>query len=308
MPTGQKIINNVLTKLGMNNPNGTPGAGDSAYVLEELNTMWDSWGIDEGLIYAILPSQFPLIPFQQSYSIGMGTGADLAATPPSRIYAARVVDAVSIANAATVANSKIILTPGTGGLLTGMGLIGPGVAPGTTILSIVPFTSIGVSVASQATAGGVNLTATGLDRNDLDIVSGPHYFSHNDLAAAATTPDELYPDYAPDANGNTRLYIWPVLNGNQSQWLEIDAAVPFSAWQLAVNYFILFGYQDAIEWALAFRCLPGFGAAVSQGVAQVVAAEAVKAEQRIRAMNAKNREIPPEAVMDPSTPAPQRNA
>lgn len=265
--------------------------------------MWDSWGIDEGLIYAILASQFPLIANQQSYAIGLGAGADLSATPPSRIYAARVVDAVVIAEATTTLGSKTITMASTTGLLIGMGVFGGNVGPNTTVLSIVANTSIGVSVEATG-AGTQNLTATGTDRNDLDIVAAQHYYSHNDLAASAGTPDEIYPDYSPDANGNTRLYIWPVINGNQAQWLEIEGAVPFSDWQLAVNYSIPYGYLDAIEWVVAFRCLPGFGEAVGQGVSQVVAAEAVKAETRIRAMNAKNRELSPSAVADPSSPAP----
>lgn len=300
MATGQQIATDVLTKLGLCPPSGAPSASDSNYVLSELNTMWDAWGIDEGLIYAVLAAQFPLTAFQQSYSIGL-SGADLTATPPSRIYAVHVVDALTLASVTTTSGSATATLASTTGVRVGMGLNGTGIAINATVLSFITDTSILMSIKATA-SGTVTVTATGLDRNDLEIVDSTRYYSHNDLAATATTPDEIYPDYAPDANGNTRIYIWPTLNGNQAQWVELEGAVAFVAWQLAQNYFIPYGYQDAIEWTVAFRCLSGFGEAISQGVAQTVATEAVKAEQRIRAMNQKNRQLQPQAVMDPATP------
>ena len=84
--------------------------------------------------------------------------------------------------------------------------------------------------------------------------------------------------------------------------------MPFTNWTLVTNYQLPPGYQDTIEWALAFRMLPTFGVAVQQQVAAVVQAEGVKAEARLRKSNQINRQLPDAAVMVPSEqpkPGPQ---
>lgn len=299
MPTGQTIITDVLTKLNLVDPGGSPGASDSAYALAELNIMWDAWSVDEGLIYAILALQFPFTAFQQNYAIGPGAGADWSITTrPQRIYGASAVNAVSFS--ATTQSSKTVLVSDTTGLLVGMRLIGAGIPYNTTILSISTNTSIGISIAATASAS-VTLVATGQNRNPLTIVDSRHYLSHNDLGASATTPDEIYPNYLPDVNGNMEVRVWPVVNETQKSYVELEAAVPFSAWTLATNYYIPPAYQDAIEWTLAFRLLSGFGEAVDAKVAQVVIQEAQKAEARIREMNRFDRMLPPPAVQAPGT-------
>lgn len=300
MPTGQIIANGVLTKLGLTDPSGSSSASDSSYVLQELNALWDAASIDEGLIYALIAEQFPLTAYQQSYGLGSGVGADWTAQVPSRIYRASVVD--SVAFTGTTQSSKTILVANTAGLYLGMRLISTptnGVAPNTTILGIVANTSIALSYATTLGASGVSLVATGLNRNPLEVVDEAEYLSHNDLGATATTPDEIYPKFNPDASGNIRVYVFPVVNENKPSYVELEIAVPFTIWSLGGNYFVPPGYLDWLTWMVAFRCLPGFGTAVNPQVAQVVTTEATKAEANIRTANAKNRQLEPGEVMPP---------
>jgi hypothetical protein len=69
--------------------------------------------------------------------------------------------------------------------------------------------------------------------------------------------------------------------------------VPFTTWALATPYQLPYGFQDAIQYALAWRLIPQFGAAVDPKVAEYVSGLGQKAEQRIRAMNAMNRQMDP---------------
>lgn len=86
MPSGQNIANNVLNKLGILELGGTPSASDSTAIVTELNAMWNSWGIDEGLIYSIQSITKALVTATASYTIG--TGATWNTPVPSRIYKA----------------------------------------------------------------------------------------------------------------------------------------------------------------------------------------------------------------------------
>jgi hypothetical protein len=295
MPTGQVVINGALSKLGLLDPGtGTPSTSDSTYALAELNNMWAAWGIDEGLIYAVLSAQFPLSAYVQWYTIGSGATFNQTQVP-SRIYKAFIVDSQSFTSQTQSGLTTAFVT-NTSGLFIGQQVYGSGYAPGTIILGVTTNTSITTSIAMTASASGVSTVAVGLSRNELKIVEATQYYSHNDLAAAAATPEELYPDYNVDSSGYAKLYVWPVANEYQANYLEIDQAVPFTTWALAVNYNIPQGFQDMIEWALAFRCLAAFGEAVSSDTAQVISAEGGKAEARIRVMNAKNRQLP-EPVM-----------
>ncbi len=86
MPSGQTIINNALTVLGVNELGGTPSASDSTDCLGELNRMWSGWGIDEGLIFAVKALTAPLTAAVGSYTIGLG--AAINTQSPARIYRA----------------------------------------------------------------------------------------------------------------------------------------------------------------------------------------------------------------------------
>lgn len=304
MPTGQTVITNVLTKLGLVPQGGTPSASDSVYCLNELNNMWSAWSIDEGLIYAVLSSQFPLTANTASYTIG--TGATFDTTRPARIYSA-YISAARAFSATTTSGNTVIAAPNTTGVVVGSNLYGVGVPANAFITAVSTNTSVTINAPATA-SGTVTLTAVGGNRNELNIVDGHKYYAHNDLGALASTPEELYPDYNVDSSGYARLYLWPIPNELLTSYLEIEAGVTFSNWALGTNYQIPPGYQDCIEWTLAFRVLTGFGEAISQGVAQLVAAEATKAEARLRAMNAFNRQLPPQQMAAPGTMQPAQGA
>lgn len=300
MPTGQVIVTGALNKLGLVDPSGTPGASDSATVLQEVNNFWDASSIDEGIIYALIAPQFPFTAYQQNYALGAGAGADWLATQrPARIYSASAVIAVPF-TATTTLNSKTIAATNTAGLAVGMRLIGTGIVYDSTILAIATNTSITASIAATA-SGTVTLTATGLNRNPLRIVDSNVYLAHNDLGAAATTPDEIYPNYLPDANGNMEVRIWPVVNEFQPSYIEMQVGVAFAVFTLGGNYQLPPGYSDWLQWVIARRCLPIFGAAVNPAVAQRVIDEAGPAEAKIRKANSMNRQIPVSDVLPPGT-------
>ncbi len=228
MPTGQTIINSALTALGILEQGGTPAVSDVNDALAELNSMWDAWGIDENLIYAVLSAQFSLVASTASYTIGAGATFNLASGRPRRIYKA----------------------------------------------------------VAEATVGAAK------SRRNLRIIEAGEYYSHGDLAAAASSPDELYPDYNVDASGFATLYLWPVPTVPTATKLELEYAVPFTAWTLNGNYLIPFGFQDAVQYALAWRLIPRYGAAIAQEVAAVISELGQKSESRIIAENASNRMKP----------------
>lgn len=308
MPTGQVICSNVLTHLGLNSPDGTPGVSDSNTVLNLLNVMWKAWGVDEGMIWGQTTYQAALTAGKAVYSIG--TGGDFNTTRPARLY--KVVVMSTVAFTATTVSGSATLTsiPDTSGLTVGQQVIGAGIPANSFLLSITPNTSAIISnpATASATLTGTIYATTG-NRNELKIVEAGAYYDHNDLGATAYTPDLIYPDYLTSGtNGTMNLYLFPVPR-SAPLGLEIDMAVPFTTWTLGSNYNIPDAVQDTIEWAVAFRALSTFGVAVQPQVAQVVIAEGQKAEARMRTANAFNRQLPPQAVMAPGAqPAPQQGA
>ena len=234
MPSGQVIVNGALTTLGILEQGGTPSTSDSTDALNELNNLWGSWSIDEGLIMAERSEQFALTSSIGSYTIGP-TGVFSTQTP-ARLYKAFFVN-----------------------------------------------------------AGG---------RNELDVVNAERYYSHNDLSAAAVAPDECYLDFNIDSvTGLESVKIWPVVSVS-STFLELLMGAKFVTWNLVTNYNIPPGYQDAINYALAFRLIPRYGVAVNPEIVQTVTVEAQKAELRLRTANAMNRQRPLESMfLQPPQPA-----
>ena len=232
MPTGQTIINNALTILGILEQSGTPSASDSAAALTELNAMSSAWDIDEGLIYSVRSFSNALTTATASYTIG--TGATFNTPLPTRLYKA--------------------------------------------IFSV----------------GGNN-------RNDLTIVDALRYYSHNDLTASTSSggaPDEVYLDFNVDpTTGFGKVYLFPVpVFTSPTPQIELELGQNFNTWALGTNVILPYGYQDAIQYALAFRLIPQYGGIVAPQVMQTVMEIGQKAELRLRTMNAINRQIPPQAA------------
>lgn len=143
------------------------------------------------------------------------------------------------------------------------------------------------------------------NRNEVEIVNADKYYSHNDLTAAAKTPEIMFPDWTLDASGYATIYLWPVPTGFAgSANLNLDMAVAFTTWALATAYNLPDGYIDTIAYALAFRLIPKFGDAVTEYHANFVAQIGQKSEARLRAMNSYNRQVDPMLAAAPgSVPA-----
>ncbi len=322
--TGQSIVNDALIYLALMDPAGTPSASDSTTLLQVLNNMWESWGIDEGLIYAIIASRFALTADIGTYTIGVPAGStqlpNFNSPRPARIYRAVITQASGGA-----INSNSLFAGGSGYVVNDTGVIQGGngtVATYTvntvTAGAVATYTISGAGTgytpmlgATTATGGAqagigtgfrisiASVTAGGQNRNELNIVEATKYYAHNDLQASAAVPDEIYPDYNVNQDGYATLYFFPVPKVLAATNLELDQAVPFTTWTLTDSYQIPQAYRDALGWALAFRALPIFGEAVGQGAAQVVAAEGAKAEARLRKMNSVNRQAPEQQMMTP---------
>jgi hypothetical protein len=325
MATGQQIVSNALRHLGMLEQGGTPSVSDSVDTLTALNVMWDAWGIDEGLIYAQYPARFPWGASVAAYTIGPGAALDLPQRP-ARIYRPHWVTVTGGAIAtSTLASGGVGYAAGdTGIVLDGNGtpaayLVATVDGTGAVLTYSLSYAGTGHRIqygAQTKTAGAhpgagvgfsVNVltltTSAVMNRQDLDLVPPEGYFAHNDLGATAGLPDELYIDWRPDGNGYYRAYTYPI--PSVAGTLELEISAPFSAWTLTDNYNVPEGFQDPLEWALAFRCLADFGAAVAPEVAAVVQAVGGKAENRIREMNRINRQMQPGAEAVPAPPAAQ---
>lgn len=321
-PTGQNIVTNALIAIGICSQNGKPSVSDSQAGLDELNAMWDAWGVDEGLIYAETASRFPLTQNYGVYTIG--PGAAFNAPVPQRIYKARFTVATAGAISSTDLNqggqgyaendtgvvlgangSQATYTVNTvsasGAVLTftistaGTGYIA-GFGFATQTAGNQPGTGSGFTIDITA------VTAGGEHRTELNVVPAEVYYGHRDLQAQALVPDELYPDYDPDAAGFARLYLFPIPNGAAAAMLELEMAVPFLTWALTTAYNLPSGAQDPIQYALAWRLIPRYGAAVSQEIVQVIGELAEKAEQRFRDAVAKYRQLPAPVVAPANAP------
>jgi hypothetical protein len=143
-------------------------------------------------------------------------------------------------------------------------------------------------------ASMVSTVGTKTTRNDLKIVDSRQYFGHGDLTAAASTADELYPDYSDSATGAMNLYLFPVPSCPTVTFLEMQTWNPIAAFALGANQNLPPGYEDAIVYGLAYRCLPRYGAVVNQATAEIVAGIGKQAKDRVKTLNVQNR------LMDPS--------
>ncbi len=158
-----------------------------------------------------------------------------------------------------------------------------------------------VTAAMLSAAGGSNI------RRVLKIVPQEVFFAHSDLGTSGQVSEEIYLDWGTDpATGLGNLYLYPVPVCALATQLELEEGVPFQQFTLAGNFFVPYGYQDAIQKILAWMMLPGFGAAVQQETVQVVIQQAKAAEDRIRKMNAANRQISREmaGLAPEATPTP----
>ncbi len=148
----------------------------------------------------------------------------------------------------------------------------------------------------------IAVVGAGTNRQELKLVSADVYASHNDLAAAASSAEELFVDYTAP---NSTIYPWPVPTCPTVTTLELLFWRGIATFTLAGNISLLPSYQDTIEGALAFRCLSRYGAIVSAETAQAVTAVGLAAKERLKKLNALNNFIDPAVVAADQPPQPQ---
>lgn len=340
MPTGQQVANRALITLALLEQGGSASTSDSNAAIDELNAMWQSWSIDEGLIYGEVILKFPVVAGKAFYTIGLSGGPDVVVTAiPSRVYnpgyftlnlSGGTVTASILPGSADLPLA-VVSDGGTtdlgvitiAGLPVGASLTIPGssvVLPDKVSLSAKVTAPNTIQVFVQNLSGSSQTLqaatysvqaivtsgapGTGQSRNPVKIVNGKEgYFSHRDLSATALSPDELYVDFEPDADGFIRVYNWPISSA-LSAFFELITSVPFVNWVLGTNYNIPPGYADTINWALAYRLIPSYGEAIDPKVLKVIEVEGPKAELRLRTANKVNRQLQPgtEQLTPPQAP------
>ncbi len=150
----------------------------------------------------------------------------------------------------------------------------------------------------------ISTVGAGTNRNDVAIVGSETYFEHNDLSASASSPDEMYLDYA-DLAGLMTLYFFPVPTCPTATKLEVKTWNAIAVWVLGTNQTLSNGYEDALVYGLAYRCIARYGAVVNQAVAEIVTGIGKQAKDRIRELNVKNRLLDPSLLPQQAAPAPQ---
>lgn len=322
MPTGQDIVNSALTALGVLEQGGTPSNSDSVDALQELNDQWESWGIDEGMIYAVIAGRYALAADVGVYTIGLAVAGDpqpnFRAKRPAKIYRASISQATGNA-----INANSLYSGGLDYVVSDTGIVnGSNGAPATYTVNTVDangavltytVSSAGTGytprLGATTTIGGAqpgigagfrltitSVTAGGSNRNPIRIIESAEYYAHNDLSASGTVSDELYPEYNVNVDGFATLYLYPVPKVLAASVLELETGVNFEEWTLVDNYQIPQGFRDDIKYALAYRLMSSYGALVQADVAANITQKAQKAEARVREMNAYNRKLAPEAV------------
>lgn len=88
MTTAQDIVSGMLRKIGVVAAGETPSAEDAADALFALNTMVDSWRLEQLMIYNYVMNEFDLVNGQSTYTLG--SGGDFNIPRPDVLYTAKL--------------------------------------------------------------------------------------------------------------------------------------------------------------------------------------------------------------------------
>lgn len=96
MPTASNILTNALREIGAVDPEETPTDALMESSLDVLNSLLDSWSVEDLLLYYSQAETFPLVAGTNSYSIG--DGGDFDTVRPIELLWARyrTTDGLSI--------------------------------------------------------------------------------------------------------------------------------------------------------------------------------------------------------------------
>jgi hypothetical protein len=313
MPTGQQLITNAITSLNISDAGGSISGSETADLLGELNVMLDAWSTDETLIPSIAVGQYPLTANTNPYALGpIAAGfAGAALFLPAKTAISAITDAVPAVMTTTaivpplVSGQVVNITGFTAGWITANGAwqitvlspttfsipinaTGFGAISGAPVFQTTPPRPVRIDGAVQVSTVGAGVT-----RRPLRIVGSDTYLAHGDLAAAATTIDEVYADWTESASGSLNINCFPVPSCPTATSLELATWNAILNFALGVNVNLPPGYQDVIQQGLAYRCLARYGAAVNQATAQLVTSLGVTAKDRVREMNVRNRVLDP---------------
>jgi hypothetical protein len=306
MPTGQTIITNSLVTLNVIDAGGGVSASENADLLQALNVFLDSMAADGTLIPSIATAQYLLTAATNPYSLGAIASGFKGAV---LLGASFVISAITNANPAVMTVPAETLAAGALVMISGFtGAWAPAngcwpITVGSSITFSIPIDSTGFSMLAGSPvyqianvtrpvrvdqAVLVSTVGSGTTRKPLHIVGSTQYFGHGDLAAAATTVDELYLDYG-DVAGVMLAYLFPVPSCPTKTQLELETWNAIAAFALATNQNLPPGYEYYITNTVAFLALTRYGAVVNAETAQLVTGIAGQARDRIRELNQKNR-------------------
>lgn len=325
MPTGQQIITRAVSVLNIIDDGGGISASESAGLLIELNAMNDAWATEETLVPSVSSAQYALTASLNPYSFGPiaagFTGAVLlpAGTPIASATNATPVVFTRVAHG-LISTQLVFLSGFTANWTPCNGAFPVTVLSANTFSITVDSTGFGAmtgtpvfqltNVARPVRVDGAYQISTvggGTNRNKLNIIGSKEYFEHNDLSASGTSSDEVYLDFN-DAAGLMKAYFFPVPTCPTATFVEFQVWNAIAAWALGTNQTLPPGYEDAIVYALAYRCIPRYGAVVNAEVAQVVTSIGVTAKDRIRKLNVMNRLLDPASLPQSPQTAPAAQA
>jgi hypothetical protein len=286
------IISRALKDIGALEAGETPTPDAAQDAFEMLNDLLDQWSNENMMIYNVTEIIFPVVSGQIQYTLG-----------PSGSVGSNFEGSIS---------GKILTVTGinSGAITLGQTLTGPGVLPGTTIVSFLtgaggnnleegtyqlnlnqnvaattlsgyfqkPLSIGSAFVRVNTTSNGQPILNGGLDY-PIAILALDDYEMIGLKSLNGPWPKALY--YNPgDVLGN--LFVWP--NPAQGE-LHLFAETMFPRFE-NINQDLTFpqGYNMALRWCLAERLMPMYGK-VNQTQIQMINAYAMQSKSTIKRTN-----------------------
>lgn len=296
--TIQDILTNSFFKLGKFSPAETPASEDSAYALQELQGMLDSWNAQELFIFATDYLRFTLPTNIQPLLIGQGVNVtSVAAAASVATYVGRnsyaIGDTISVHNIGTIGGilfdqldvPVINATPTQFQTTIAAGTVVTTLVTGQSIYSTIDdtFPNFITSTTRPVKIADANIILTGTNpivKVPLRIRDKDWWIANTVPTVSTTLPTDLY--YNP-TYPNAQLYLWPL----QSFAYDIELEVWNNLADVSdttLQFFMPPAYWSAVTWSLAETLVPTYG--VSADRAQGIMRAAMKARAIVKDLNA----------------------